>query len=73
MPEYKLTRQGVRDLGNTNPVRRRACSGKQHHFGPVVVVDVREAYDEDSTRSFSQKIYGRRCMWCGETRTIGAL
>jgi hypothetical protein len=53
--DMKLTKQGVRDLGNCGTKTRPACSksGNGIHFrGPLEIV--------------IPGIYEAKCVWCGE-------
>lgn len=61
----RRTRQGLRDLGgNHRPTKR--C---HHNFeGPSVVVGHRYEIEDGDFEPFLAPVYGKRCVWCGETR-----
>lgn len=62
----KLTRQGVKDLGNNNNNARPARRCRRHNFeGPFVPVGYEWAIDEYGDY-YKEPVYGKRCTWCGE-------
>ena len=54
---HKLTRQGVRDLGNNTRGRHQVC---KHFFGPQTIIATRPAW------SGGGEIWGQTCLHCGE-------
>lgn len=61
----KLTKQGIRDLNTRATNGRKRCL---HNFnGPWIEIG-QELLPDDLGYLRYEPIYGKCCMWCGETR-----
>ena len=58
MKKTKLTRQGVRDLGNNTRGRHQVC---KHFFGPQVVIGKWPEWGGGY-----REVWGQKCLHCGE-------
>lgn len=66
----KFTRQGVRDLNPPGHNGYRNHGVRCRHFfgGPSIVVGHAWETDPLDGEACRAEVYGKRCLWCGETR-----
>ena len=68
----RLTRQGVRDLNNLGHNGHRNHGVRCSHFfgGPLVLIGHAWETDPLDGEAYRAEIYGKRCLWCAETREM---
>jgi hypothetical protein len=66
----RSTRQGVRDLNPPGHNGHQSRGVRCRHFfgGPLIVVGHTWETDPLDGDQYRAEVYGRRCLWCGETR-----